>query len=36
MGARLNYTQSTREPVRMSQTLIHLSSDEHITHLESG
>lgn len=36
MGARLNYTQSTREPVRMSHTLMHLSSDEHMTHFESG
>ena len=36
IGALLNLTQSTRDPVKISHTLIHLSRDEHITHFESG
>lgn len=36
IGAFLNWTQSTNDPVKISQTLIHLSKDEHITQRESG
>lgn len=36
IGALWNYTQSTKLPVNISHTLIHLSNDEQIIHFESG
>jgi hypothetical protein len=35
-GAYLNYTQSTKQPVTMSQILTDLSIDEQSNHFESG
>lgn len=35
-GALLNLTQSMRDPVTMSHTRTHLSSDEQRSHFESG